>query len=285
MHKQNESFRILFLSAAALPAWKRAQRTVILFSALAHFRDQTALFQWARIQSRLSSACALQGDGPFPADEVMMMKKCSSFILVLILLFSRAHALTITAMATEPYMETFALYASYARILGYDSRSCTLDVELIAPEIFSRDDVESLRAGDSIYTAGHAFRIASVAHENSEIILSGDGSPGSEGAVRLKKDFAGNYRPVSHGDWIWNTMARLSLPVTRNLLFLDGPDPAAGDISDRPDVYSADAFLSVMEGEAAGTRTGPGFSCNNVMVVFDQDAQLSVIERFHTPLP
>ena len=81
------------------------------------------------------------------------MKKLSigmAFLLILSLLCSAASAEVITALATEVNPEHLEKTASYARILGYNEQNNTLTVQLIVPEIFSQEDVEALKVGDSI---------------------------------------------------------------------------------------------------------------------------------------
>ena len=80
-----------------------------------------------------------------------MRKKFFSLLTaVLLLAASGASARTITAMATEPYMEVYVSYSCRARIHDYDSETNMLEVELIVPEIFRGDEVKSLGVGDGI---------------------------------------------------------------------------------------------------------------------------------------
>ncbi len=217
------------------------------------------------------------------------MKKILSFSLAialpLILLAvggASASAQTITAMATEPYMETYALYACEARIYAFDPASGALEVGLIIPEIFRGDEVESLVPGDAVFTGGREVPIGSVERESGYVVLNGGEGAAPENTVRLAADARGNYRPVTEEGFVWTEMARLFLPVTERLLFLDGIDPATGEPLDKPSVHAAGEFLQRLAEEKAGA-TGPGFEKNNVIVVFDADGQLAVIGRHPVP--
>ncbi len=206
------------------------------------------------------------------------MKRLLAALAVLMLAVSAASADTITAMATEPYMEVYAKYACCARIHDYDSETNMLEVELIIPEIFARDDVKGLQPGDAIYTGGQEVPIQTITEEYGYIILNKGDYEFSEGSVWLMEDPDGNYRPVAYEDYIWLEMARIEVPVTERLLFLDRIDPSSGEILSVPTVHDADEFLGMQK-----DADDPGFKANNVYVVFDENGNLAVIERFYVP--
>ena len=206
------------------------------------------------------------------------MKKLIAILILLALAVSAASAETITAMANEPYMDEFVKYACHARIHDYDSETNMLEVELIIPEIFSREDVLSLKPGDAIYTDGHEVEIQTVTEEYGYIILNKGDYEFSEGSVWLREDTDGNFRPVEYEDYIWSEMARIEVPVTENLLFLDMIDPSSGEILEMPTVHNADEFLAMKD-----STVDPGFKVNNVYVVFDENGDLAVICRYYVP--
>ena len=192
-------------------------------------------------------------------------------------------ARTITAMAVEPYMERYALYASYARIRGYDRGTNMLAVELTAPEIFRQDEAESLRPGDGIYTGGREAAVSSVRKEEGLIVLNAGPDGNGEEALYLYQDREGNYRPEVRDDYVWMEMAGLELPVTERLLFLDMIDPGTGEPLDKPAVHDAEGFLRILAEESNDPAAGPGFEKDNVLVAFDGNGDLAVIRRFYVP--
>lgn len=206
------------------------------------------------------------------------MKKLIAILILLALAVSAASAETITAMATEPYMDEFVNYACHARIHDYDSETNMLEVELIIPEIFRRDDVLGLKPGDAIYTDGQEVQIQTVTEESGYIILNRGDYEFSEGSVWLAEDKDGNYRPVEYEDYTWSEMARIEVPVTEKLLFLDTIDPSSGELLEMPTVHNADEFLAMKD-----SADDPGFKANNVYVVFDENGDLAVICRYYVP--
>lgn len=207
------------------------------------------------------------------------MKKLSLIIALILtlslLLCSAASADVITALATEINPEHLEKVASYARILGYNEESNTLTVELIVPEIFSWEDVEALKVGDSIYTDGQEVVIESILGSDWEGLFQIN-----DGDIFLTKPFDGNgdYATVTdYGDYIWNVLAVIECPVTENLLFLDYINEDDGGMRTLPFVRTLEEFLDRLE-------NGPiAFDENNVHVVFDGEGNLAVIHRFYVP--
>ncbi len=206
------------------------------------------------------------------------MKKLIAILILLALAVSAASAETITAMATETYPDEFVKCVYYARIHDYDSETNMLEVELIVPEIFSREDILALKPGDRIYTDGQEIEILTVTEEDGYIILNKGDYEFSEGSVWLAPDRDGNYRPVEYEDYTWMEMARIEVPVTEKLLFLDMIEPSSGEMLELPAVHNADEFLAMKD-----SADDPGFKVNNVYLVFDENGDLAVIQRFYVP--
>ena len=205
------------------------------------------------------------------------MKKLFA-ILVLLAMMAVSTAsgqTTITAMAVMPYMGVLTKCACYARIHDYNSETNTLELELIAPEIFREDEITALQVGDSIYTDGKEVLIETITEEYGYIVLNEGDYDFSEGSVWLTRNSDGNYRPVYYGDYVWMELTRIRVPVTEKLIFLDMIDPSSGGILDIPTVHTAGEFLQM--------KDDPGFQSNNVFVVFDEDGNLAVIQRYYVP--
>ncbi|MBR5109663.1 MAG: hypothetical protein IK099_05665 [Clostridia bacterium] len=185
---------------------------------------------------------------------------------------------TISPITVVPSAEDFSLCASYARLHDYDPDTNMLEIELIAPEVFERKDVESLSVGDSIVTGGQTVLISSISQEYGYIILNQGDFEFSDESVWLTEDTDGNYRPVIYEDFVWTEVARIELPITDKLLFLDLIVPESGEMLETPTVHPASEFKQFLAKE-----DDPGFTANNTMVAFDQDGALAIVERFYVP--
>ena len=209
------------------------------------------------------------------------MRKMIILLSTLLLLAVPASATVLTAMATEPYMEVYALYSCYARILDYNSETNLLKIALITPEVFPKADAEALTVGDSIYSGGREVSITSVSHENGYLIFNKGEGEFEDGSVWLAEDLNGNYRTYDWHDYVYTELAQIEVPLTSSLLLLDNINPESGDILEKPTVHSSADLIRMMEEAARGTD--PGFSANNVLVIFNSEGQLAVVERYYVP--
>lgn len=214
------------------------------------------------------------------------MKKLFAIVLTLsLLLCSAASADTITALAAEINPEHLEKAASYARILGCDAVHDTITVELIVPEVFRRDEVLALQVGDSIYTGGQEIVVQTLdRYDNDSLILINEGEyEYAEGSVSLYEDLSGNYRPEVYEDYTWVALALMRCPIQKNLLFLDGIDPSTGDPRALPAVHTAQELKAqLLEAQASG-ENAMDLANNNVYVVFDDEGNLAVVQRYFVP--
>ena len=214
------------------------------------------------------------------------MKKLSigmAFLLILSLLCSAASAEVITALATEVNPEHLEKTASYARILGYNEKENTLTVQLIVPEIFSQEDVEALKVGDSIYTGGQEVTIETI----EKVDHWGDYIQINDGSVNLSRrsDGSGNFAAVSEWDdaYTWLELAEIECPVKDSLLFLDYINDETGNPLELPVVHTAMELTARLTEEDASEAFVVGFTADNVYVVFDGEGNLATIHRFYVP--
>ena len=214
------------------------------------------------------------------------MKKLSigmAFLLILSLLCSAASAEVITALATEVNPEHLEKTSSYARILGYNEKENTLTVQLIVPEIFSQEDVEALKVGDSIYTGGQEVTIETI----EKVDHWGDYIRINDGSVNLSRraDGSGNFAAVSEWDdaYTWIELAEIECPVKDSLLFLDYINDETGNPLELPVVHTAMELTARLTEEDASEAFVVGFTADNVYVVFDGEGNLATIHRFYVP--
>ena len=212
------------------------------------------------------------------------MKKLPAIIALALtlslLLCSAASADVITALAIEVNPEHLEKTASYARILGYNAGQNTLTVELIAPEVFSGEDIAALQVGDSIYTGGREVTIQSISYDDewcsTEFI--------NDGELFLFQDRSGNYTMMAdEDDCVWTAFAQIECPVQSSLLFLDYIDHETGNALALPVVRTADELTAELRAVGLAEAYTVGLSTNNVYVVFDGEGNLATIQRFYVP--
>ena len=188
---------------------------------------------------------------------------------------------TITAIASEIDPEHVASVAAYARITGYAADENKLNVALLVPERFDREEVLSLLPGDSVYTQGQEIKVETINKEYGYIIINDSEYEFAEGSIWFYEETDGSFAISQWDDNTWITLAETAFPVTDKLLFLDCINPSSGETLDMPTVHSGAEFLEMLKAEAE--EKGIGFDARNVFVAFDADGQLALVQRYYVP--
>ena len=100
------------------------------------------------------------------------MKKFILCLLILLVTVSSASAVTVTGMAVDIDPDHLVSRAVYVRLVSYDADKGTVRMEIITPEVFRADEIQSLSVGDSIFTDGKEVLITSISEEDGYIILN-----------------------------------------------------------------------------------------------------------------
>ena len=185
----------------------------------------------------------------------------------------------VTALAADVNPDTLVSVAVDARIPEYDPASGLLTVELIVPEMYDPEDIQSLKPGDAIFTQGREVEIRTVSDDSGYIVLNAEDDEAGE-AVWLYESIDMNYWIMEYDDHTWTSLGTVQVPVPEHLLFLDGIDPSSGEALNSPSVHSGKEFLGIL---AAEDTEDSGFTANNVMVVFDGNGELALIQRNYVP--
>ena len=150
----------------------------------------------------------------------------------------------ITALASEVNPDHLANVALYALITGYSREENALTVALVR----TIEDMD----GDIVVNR----------NDDDYLWLSGD--------------VYGRYGICSRYGYTWNTLTTVTVPVTDTLILLDENDYSTGKRAELPKVYGAQAFLEMLQAETGS----PGFADYNVFVIFNENGDLAVVQRF-----
>ena len=201
------------------------------------------------------------------------MKKTLCLVLCLCLLVPALACAgkVITAMASDYNSNGLRSADVHVRVWSYNASSNTLSMDIYVPERFRRDEVESLRPGDAIYTQGREVRIKSVTLEMDCVSLNG-------GDILLWKDANGSSYTIfddsSFGEAV-SYLGRFNVPVTQYLSFVDNTEPDTGIHLMQPLYYNASQFISMLQ-----SNSYPGFTSDNVTATFDEAGKLIKLTRY-----
>ena len=207
------------------------------------------------------------------------MKKLLCLVLCLCMLIpaaAPAERKVITALAAEINPEKLESAMVDARITGYSREAKTLTLEIIVPELYDAEGVQSLQEGDAVYTQGHEVTCDILVHSGQFFTVIQE-KPRESVLLAPYDDQA--YMILDGDDKAWTVLAEMEVPLPDKAVFMDCINPATGMALSLPPVYSAVEFLDILENEG---EAGPGFAANNVTVIFDAAGNPEMIRRHYT---
>ena len=164
-----------------------------------------------------------------------------------------------------------------AKLGKVDPETNTLKVTLRENSVVDAEEVALAEIGDKIALARHEEDIveveSKVTDEYGDVILNDE--------IELRKREDGNYTPYRYEAAFMNDVAVIEIPLTEQLVFLDGVDPETGDVMDEPMKHTAAELAEMITSEEE--NNGIGFSADNVQITFDEDGDAAVIQRFYVP--
>ena len=207
------------------------------------------------------------------------MKRILCLVLCLCMLLPAAafaERKVITALAAEINPEKLDSVVVNVRIKGYNREARTLALEIIVPELYDADEVNSLQKGDAIYTQGHEVTY-DARNDYGQFFTIIQEEPNESIVLTEYGDHA--YMILDGDDNTWTVLAEMEVSFPDDAVFLDYINPATGVARSLPALHSAGEFLDMLEKEG---EAGPGFAANNVTVVFNEAGNPDLIRRHYT---
>ncbi len=157
-----------------------------------------------------------------------------------------------------------------AALTDYDPETNTVNVELKSPVTVTADEVAGLEAGGTLYFGQEVEKIETMETlEDGEIVINDE--------IYLRK-VDEEYHIYLYEHEFTEVFYESRMEIGENVVFVDGIDPATGEILDDPAEQDAKALIALLT--AGGV---PDFSSDNVKITLDQNGALEKVERFYTP--
>lgn len=205
-----------------------------------------------------------------------MKKRITLLLSALLLTAAAASADVIKPMpsAVDPW--SVAGQAIYVRVLDFDWRAETVTVALCDVEIFDRDAIQAMTAGDVIVSEGREIEVRTILEDAPVIIVNED-----DEALALWENDDGNYESAyGYTDMrVWTVVGERTFELSDDMVFLDGINPSTGEMLTLPTANTLRELRRIMEGE----EYDPGFSAQNAYMVFDDEQEAIVLARFYVP--
>ncbi|MGN0996193.1 MAG: hypothetical protein ACI4PG_04755 [Candidatus Ventricola sp.] len=204
------------------------------------------------------------------------MKKAMILLLAALMTLAAANACakTLAPMPARLDPDAVANQAVYVRLRDIDWHAQTVTVALCEPEIFAREDVESLCPGDILLSGGEEIRVDSVAKDWPVVFINPD-----EDFLALYENADGNFESMLYERRIWTEVGERTFALSDELVFLDGIDPSTGEALTLPTAHTLQALKDIL----TGTAYDPGFAADNAYLVLGDEQEAVVLARYYVP--
>ena len=156
------------------------------------------------------------------------------------------------------------------RLTDYNAEENTVQAEVMTEILLDREDVDKLQVGDTLTIGGESIVVETLERDEYGVMINDD--------TELRYGGGTDVYAYSYEKMYMEPFADLTVQIPDDLVFLDGIDPATGDILDTPAEHNAAEFREML---AAGGF--PDFASDNVYVTFNEAGQMTRVERFYTP--
>ena len=161
---------------------------------------------------------------------------------------------------------------SYTAEFGaYDEENKTLSMTLKEPILFRANEVEALGVGSVLQLEGEPVTVETLEKDDNEVILNGEYYLIKSGSV---------YTVQMYEKTMLETVGTVDVAISDKVVFIDGVNPETFEALDEAVEHNAAEFIQILTGSG---ENDVGFTSDNVTVTFDDQGELSVVERFYAP--
>ena len=157
-----------------------------------------------------------------------------------------------------------------ARLTDYNAENNTVQAEVMQEILLDREEVDNLQAGDTLAIGDETITVDTLEKDEDGVLVNNETYLSYAGGTDVYAFF------YEHA--YMETIATLTLAVPDNLVFLDYIDPATGEMLDEATEHTGAEFAAMMTEEET-----VDFASDNVYVSFDENGEMTTVERFYTP--
>ena len=159
-----------------------------------------------------------------------------------------------------------------AVINGFDAEAKTIDVSLMAPIVLTEWQAVSINEGDTIMIGTDEVKIETLSYDGDDAIINDE--------YYLEKNDDGLYNARLYESPVLEEVKAMTVSIADSVVFTEDIDPETGVVLDEAKTLTAADFFAAL---AAVTEETVGFDSRNVSITFDDNGDVSAIERFYAP--
>lgn len=156
------------------------------------------------------------------------------------------------------------------RLTDYNAEDNTVKAEVMEEILLDREDVDALQVGDELIIGDETINVETLEKDEFGIMVNDE--------IELRYGGGTDVMAYFYEHMYMKPLAVVTLEIPDSLVFTDMIDPATGEVLDESTVHTAAEFAEML---AAGGS--PDFASDNVNVTFDENGQMTLVERFYTP--
>ena len=156
------------------------------------------------------------------------------------------------------------------RLTDYNAEENTVKAEVMEEILLDREDVDALQVGDELIIGDETINVETLEKDEFGILVNDE--------TELRYGGGTDVLAYFYEHMYMKPLAVVTLKIPDSLVFTDMIDPATGEVLDESTVHTAAEFAEML---AAGGS--PDFASDNVNVTFDENGQMTLVERFYTP--
>ena len=156
-------------------------------------------------------------------------------------------------------------------IAGFDAEAKTLDIHLLRQIVMTEWDAVKINEGDTIKIGTDEVEIATLSYDGDDAVINDE--------FYLRKNEDGLYNPYFYDAPVVEVVKEMTVSVPDSLVFTDDINPETGEILDEKKTGTAEDLFAALE----AVKDGPDFASKNVNATFDENGELTEIQRNYVP--
>jgi hypothetical protein len=201
-----------------------------------------------------------------------LMKKLTAMILAIVLMLTAGMALAKTVEPEDTEYEKLAGTVVHATVGEYNQDTKTFTVTLYEDDCFDIEDIEKMKAGDTLLAGQRLYKIKEKKEEDSGdiLIVTEDGEEiefvqvGDDDMIAQSTD---NERRYMHA------FAILHLPAAANILYEDNSDP------EKAEAAVTNGLENILKIKAEKEETSIGFDFYATIIELNDDMEIVRIHQ------
>lgn len=159
-----------------------------------------------------------------------------------------------------------------ASITGFDAVAKTIDVTLYTPVVLADWNDATLKEGDTVTIGAEQVEVVSIRREENETVLNDE--------YYIIKNDNGEYNAYFYDSPILETVRSMTVPIGDQVVFIEGIEPLSGEPLEEKATKTAEDLFAALE---AANNDGVRFDSENILITFDENGEVTEVERDYAP--